>query len=183
VTLTQAVSGLQAGERVIYTLALSVPAQYAYREGEKMITTSRISPLQFLSVWGTTFALMDATSGQTRDQKYRTSDQNVAYSKLSGPLYQSFLAVQIDSPVKERVKQLANVDTHVWQFERTPYNALVWIPDTWPESVRSVQDVDADMSTDALGVVRGLVCGQDGRWPRAADHVAGRTGRALAPAA
>lgn len=167
VALTQAVSGLEAGERVIYTLALSIPAQYAYREGEKVITTSRIHPLQFLSVWGTSFALMDITSGQTRDQKYRTVDQNVAYSKLGGPLHQAFLAVQIDSPVKERVRQLANVDTQVWQFERTPYNALVWIPDNWPESVRTVRDIYVDLNTDALGVVRKLVSGTDGRWPKA----------------
>lgn len=167
VTLTQSVSGLKVGERVIYTLALSVPAQYAYKEGEKMITTSRIHPLQFLSVWGTSFALMDVTSGQTRDQKYRTTDHNVALSKLGGPLYQCFLAVQIDSPDKERVKQLANVDTHVWQFERTPYNALVWIPDGWPESVRAVPDMDADLTTDALAVVKGCIKGVDKRWPQA----------------
>lgn len=167
VALTHALTNLESGERVIYTLALSVPAQYAYAEGEKMVTTSRIHPLQFLSVWGTTLALMDATSGQARQDRYQAADQRVAGAKLGSQLFQCFLAVQIDSPHSERVQQLANVDTQVWQFERAPYNALVWIPGDWPGGIRRVPNAETDGRTSALETIRRCIRGVDPRWQQA----------------
>ena len=167
VGLAQTMASLQEGERLIYSLALSAPAPYAQAQGEKMITTSRIHPLQFMSVWGTSLALMDATSGQTRQDKYRATDQNVALDKLGRPLFQANLAIQIDSPHAERVEQLANVDTQVWQFERAPYNALAWIPDDWPDSIRYVEDDADDENTAALAVIRRCLSGRDARWQRA----------------
>lgn len=166
-SLVHTMASLEAGERLVYTLALSVPALYAHAEGEKMITTSRIHPLQFMSVWGTSLALMDVTAGETRQDKYRATDQNIALSKLGRPLFQCNLAIQIDSPRFERVIELANVDTQVWQFERAPYNALTWIPDQWPESIREINDADRDDSTCALAVLRRCVEGDHARWQRA----------------
>jgi len=93
VSITQAMSGLQPGDRIIYTLYLSVKAGYSYKEGEKMITKSRISPLQFKSMDGTALAVMGTATGQTRDEKYREIDQKIARAKLKSPLYQSMFSI------------------------------------------------------------------------------------------
>lgn len=169
VGIVRTMANLREGERVIYTLALSVLAPYAYKVGEKMITTtapSQVHPYHYMSVWGTPLALMEATLGQTRQDKYRATDQNVALRKLAHPLIQCNLAIQIDSPHPDRVEQLADIDTQVWQFEST-YNALVWIPEELSASLHEVKDEENNDRTAALGIVRRCVQGQDRRWPLA----------------
>lgn len=167
--IVRTMASLREGERIIYTLALSVLAPYAYDVGEKMITTaapSQIHPYEYMSVWGTPLGLIEASLYQTRQDKYRATDQNVALSKLAHPLVQCNLAIQIDSPHPERVEQLADIDTQVWQFENS-YNALVWISEELSASLHEVTDEDSDVRTAALGTVRRCVRGQDRRWPHA----------------
>ncbi len=165
--LTQAMSGLQAGERITYTLALSVPVSWAQTEGEKMITVSRVKPRHFLSILGAPLALADMVSGPAREEKYRETDQRVARGKLNTSLYQALLAVDIDSPNQGRVEQLANLDIIIWQFEYQPYNALVWSRDAWITQSRVIADPEQDRTLSALGAIRAWVLGTDERWPHA----------------
>src|SRR5258708_10938665 len=46
--ITQEMTNLQAGERIIYTLFISGSANFARREGQKLTTTSAILPWEFL---------------------------------------------------------------------------------------------------------------------------------------
>lgn len=61
VSITQAMSGLEDGEKIIYSMAMSIFAKYAYKEGEKMVTVNKIHPLQFLSANGTGLALSNSS--------------------------------------------------------------------------------------------------------------------------
>ncbi|MBC7292572.1 MAG: hypothetical protein H5T84_00450, partial [Thermoleophilia bacterium] len=88
--VTQAMSGLQAGERITYSVVMSVPADYAHALGEKMITTSTIHPLQFVSTTGLNLIADAAAGPRGRVEKYRASDRVVAEQKLNRPLYQCF---------------------------------------------------------------------------------------------
>lgn len=151
IALTQSMSHLEPGERIIYSLSVSIPADYAYKEGKKMVTVSRIMPLQFLSVNGTILALADLVAGRTRDDKYRETDQKIARTKLNSSLYQCHLTIQIDSPSRKRVEQLAAIDAKIWQFENQPYNSLVWVPVPWPDSILNIQDFKYDAKTSFIG--------------------------------
>lgn len=165
VALTQGMSDLKPGERAIYTLALSIHADYAQKAGEKLITRSRIHPLQAMSPWGRSHAVADLIYGTTRDEKYQQRDQRVARAKLSHPLYQCFLAAQIDSPDKDRMYQLAaQMDSPVWQFTRPPYNGLIWDPEPWPESIRHIQGPAGDKRYTPTRQIMNWVMGIGERW-------------------
>lgn len=164
VAITQAMSGLEPGEKIIYSLVMSIFADYAYEEGKKMVTVSTIHPLQFLSADGTGLALATAISGRTRTEKYRESDQKIAREKLNGPLYQSFLGLQFESPSRNRVEQFATMDMQVWQFENSPYNSLVWVPVPWPDSIRIIDDAAKDYETSILGIIESWIAGENNLW-------------------
>lgn len=164
IVLTQAMSGLGEGERIVYTLALSVPAGYARREGEKMIMVTRIQPRHFLSILDAPLVLADRASGPIREEKYRETDQKVARGKLNSPLYQCFLAVDIESPTRGRVEHLANLDTVVWQFEYQPYNALVWSQNAWSRRSLVIKNRDEDARLNALGAIKAWVNGRNNHW-------------------
>ncbi len=166
--LAQTLSSLRPGERVVYTLALSGAAGYAREEGKKLITRApRIHPVQFMSIWGKVFALTELVRGGQREARYHASDQRVARDKLNRPLHQAFLSIQIDSPSRERVEALADLDTQVWQFEWQPYNALVWCREPWPQSIRRIDNQAKDADYSALGLLKGWIAGSDPRWRQA----------------
>ncbi len=164
--ITQAMSSLDAGERVVYNLSLSLPAEWAYEVGAQLVTVSRIHPLQFLSMNGAELAISALMSGQTRSEKYQSSDQGVAEEKLGRPLYQAFLSILIDSPFPERVTQLANLDGQVWQFVREPYNGLVWDEEPWPEAIQVIANANDAARYDPNFLILRWVRGAEDRWKR-----------------
>lgn len=166
VSLTKALATLLEGERVTYTLATSIPAEYAYKEGEKLIMASRLHPLEFMTPEGRDYALGKIILGRTREQKYRETDQKQARSKLSGLLYQAFLMVQVDTYNEDRLSQLCGVDAQIWEFENSPYNALGWCEDPFPESVKLIEDSAAEKRTSSLNLLRSWVFGQNPTWKR-----------------
>ncbi|NLF76924.1 MAG: hypothetical protein GX573_14595 [Chloroflexi bacterium] len=166
--ITQSMSALEEGESIIYTLSLSLPAEYAYGVGAHLITVSRIHPLQFMSLDGAQLAVSTMMSGQTRREKYDASDQRVAEQKLSRPLYQCFLSICIDSPSHERVQQLATMDSQVWQFAREPYNGLVWDEEPWPDAIRRIDRREDDIGYHTQAIILRWAKGYsyDSRWQR-----------------
>jgi hypothetical protein len=166
IALTQALSSLEAGERIVYSLVLSDPAHYAYREGEKLVTSSRVHPLQFLFGFGIITALWRIITNQTREERYRELDQRIARAKLNSPLYQCFLAVQIESPSEARVEQLRKLDTQVWQFHNPPYNALVANPQSVQGSARLIRAGRDDAAASGLGIVQAWLRGDSEGWQR-----------------
>lgn len=177
--IVQAMSGLREGERMVYTLALSLPAQYAHQVGEKLITVDRITPGHFFSSEGVKEAVSSAVTRQTRVEKYRESDQRVAQHKLNQTLYQCFLAVEIDSPDPQRVHQLAGIDSQVWEYVNEPYNALAWDDSRpLPESIRQVKNPEEDRQSGVLGTIYRWAQGRSAGWQRSLlilspDEIAG----------
>lgn len=164
-SIVQAMAGLREGERMIYTVALSLPAKYAHKVGEKMVTVDRLTPEHFFSSEGVKEVVSSAVTKQTRVEKYRETDQRVARDKLSKALYQCFLAVEIDSPVRERVMQLAMIDSQVWEFVNDPYNALVW-DDSRPlqSYIRRVSSSQEDRQTSVLNTIYQWAQGNGTGW-------------------
>ena len=164
VAITQAAAGLEPGERIIYTLMLSEAASYAYKEGEKLITVRRIHPLQFMSAAGTGEAIGTALSGYTHDERYREIDQREAREKLNSPLIQCFLLVQVDSPSPERLLELIGIDAQVWQFENSPYNALVWNQEDIGEAVRFIETPAEDERYTPVSIYKRWMTNASHRW-------------------
>lgn len=126
--MTQALNGLQPGERVTYVLALAGGAQDAYAQGERLITQSTIHPLQFLAQRGIQDAAVKILTQRDRMDKYESRDQRVLEDKLREPLCYAHLWVQVDALENSRIGQLlALVDTQMAHFIRSPFNALSWV--------------------------------------------------------
>lgn len=164
VAITQEMSSLGPGERIIYTLFVSGFADFAYEQGEKLVTKSTIHPLQFISIQGWVDASIKSATQQDRDEKYVPADQKVLRGKLSNPLYQALLFVEIDASTQERVIELSHFDSHVWQFVNQPYNALVWDPEPWPDSIQHVQSEEEDWTTSSLGLLDAWLTNQNKKW-------------------
>ncbi|HMN12488.1 MAG TPA: type IV secretion system DNA-binding domain-containing protein [Bellilinea sp.] len=164
--ITQAMADLQPGERITYTVALSLHAEFAYKLGEKLITASPVNPLEFVTPTSLYKLIDTATTRQARVERYASADQALARGKLSRPLYQCFLSVMIDSPAPERVQMLAAVDNHIWQFVREPYNALMWDEEPWPSSIRRIDTAEQAGRYHTLSLIYQWASGAGERWRR-----------------
>lgn len=164
--VTQAMSGLQPGERITYTVALSLHAEYAYKFGEKLITTSPVNPLEFVTPTSLHKLVDSVGVRQERAERYQPADQALARQKLNRPLYQCFLSVMIDSPVRTRVQELATLDSQVWQFVREPYNALVWDEEPWPDSISTIRNDGQDQRYNTLSLIYQWATGAGEKWKR-----------------
>lgn len=165
VSITQISASLEANERIVYSLTLSDPADYAYEEGKKMLRSHRTEAFKYVSVNGTPLILGEINPRD--DVVYRNVDVELASSKLNSQLHQCILAVQIESPHKERVQQLANLDLQVWQFGRIPYNAPVWIRDAFPNTIRSIEDEKDDCNYHLFSMISAWIVGLNDRWKQA----------------
>ncbi len=126
--LSQAMTGLQAGERVTYVLALAGIAQEAYQQGERLVTQSTIHPLQFLARGGVEDAAAKILTGRDRMDKYEYRDQKVLEDKLRETLCYAYLWIQVDALDAIRVGHiLALLDSQMAHFTRSPFNALAWV--------------------------------------------------------
>ncbi len=164
VAITQEMNALREGERVIYTLCVSTFADFAYKEGEKLVTRPAIHPLQFVSMQGWADATVKAVSRQDRVEKYQAPDQKVLREKLNNLLFQGLFFIQVDAPTQERVAELALFDSHIWQFVNQPYNALIWQPEPWPESIIAVDTQATAFATSSLGLLNTWITNTDLRW-------------------
>lgn len=156
--LTQAITALQPGERVDFTLTIAGQAVDAYQWGEKLITQSTIHPLMVLSRGGAGVALGRSLSGHDRTQKFVYRDQKVFEDKLREKLYYAYVIIQIDAPTQERVAQIAAlVDTQISYFARMPYNALHWVARPLEKHTQRVETVDAAIETSDIMLFDSLI--------------------------
>lgn len=125
--ITNAMNGLREHERMSFNLFVVGDHTDAHAVGERLIRTSTIRPLDFLSINGIRTVAALKSWGLDTVEKYVPRDQKVLEEKLRHPLYQAVFMVQVDSPDKDRLLPLAqNLDSQMYGFSRSPYNSLCW---------------------------------------------------------
>jgi hypothetical protein len=136
-TLTQAMSQLKPGERIIYTVAILGFAKEAYKEGQNRITQN---VYKFDSVWDVIFP-------EKRDA-FVPHLQHFLEKKLQNRLFKCLVFVQFDTPNAERFSHLKIVDSQMVHFDREEFNSLrPYADDGKPEYV----DTDAhDRATNTI---------------------------------
>lgn len=125
--VVNAMNGLQAGERIIYSIFVAGATAKAHERGQQLITRSTITPFDYFSAQGLQRIATLKSLNLDRVAEYVPKDQTVAEEKLRHPLFQSLCMLQVDSPEYLRVLPLAqNVDSQLYGFAHSPYNGLVW---------------------------------------------------------
>ncbi len=126
-TIASAMNALQPGERIIASVFVAGASRNAHKRGERMLTTSTIMPFDYFSGQGLHRIATLKALELDRAAKFVPRDQQVGEEKLRHPLYQCLFGIQIDSPVKDRILQLAqNIDGQLYGFASAPYNGLRW---------------------------------------------------------
>lgn len=150
--ITQAMSRLQTGERLIYTLIVVGFADYAYKEGEQQ-TIQKVYDGTF---WGMLFP--------KKVERYVPELQRVLEDKLQQRLYQGFLFVQVDCPNPDRVTALSVlVDGQIVHFDRPHFNGLRAVQDTIKSSMVLVDNDDTNLDSSVLGLLIEFMRGEQAK--------------------
>jgi hypothetical protein len=154
-SIAQAMSNLQDGEQVIYTLAASGIADKMYDKGRHLITQSTIHPLQLFSRRGIEDALAKVATGYDRVEKYVPRDQHILEEKLRQRLYNMALVIQIDAQTPERLIALLTVlDAQLNYFSRDPFNSLQWVEQTpFEDYAWWIETPQEEMAKSALSLI------------------------------
>lgn len=126
-TVISALDGLQAGERISYTLFVAGASPNAHEKGQRLVSRSTITPFDYFSGQGLQWIATAKSLNLDTVPRYVPEDQTIAEDKLKYPLYQALFMLQVDSPIKERLLPLAqNIDSQLYGFARPPYNGFLW---------------------------------------------------------
>lgn len=142
--VVQAMSGLQADERIIYTLTVVGIADYAYKEGEKLITRNVYD---------------GSLLGLLRPQKvdrFIPEEQRVFAAKLGQRLYQCLLTVQIDAPERERLQSLLVIDNQTVGFDHPQFNGIRWYDEKKSDPTVYVDSDEKDLASSDMGLYLSL---------------------------
>lgn len=143
--LTQAMSSLRQEERICYTLAIAGLAEYAYEEGEVLLTEHPGG--NFWTNW--------YKSKPPRMPSYDAKSLKTYEEKIGQGLYQAVLLVQVDSPEAERVRDLAQlVHSHIVQYERPDFNGLAWVERVIAKHTVEITTQRLQDETSAIGLFR-----------------------------
>lgn len=139
--LSQAMTSVQDGERIAYTLAIVESADRSvYKEGRKRITVADRSQGGYLIA-----PRRDAFSPRT---------QRIVEDKLRSTLYMCLLLIQFDTPQQERSSILQAIDKQLVLFDNREFAGVRRIE----ESSTSYQPKgDSDFATSAVGVFNELI--------------------------
>jgi Type IV secretion-system coupling protein DNA-binding domain len=162
--LTQAMSELETGERIIYTLWVAGIDASANEAGFKLITHKVINPLEYASIGGAiTEEIRHATNANV-EPGYKTSLQNVMEEKLGNTLFTSFLLMQIDAPTDERLRALAATTIYPTHFAKMPFNALIFAEDAPMGDMIHILTPEREQETDTIGLIQDWLSEQNEAW-------------------
>jgi hypothetical protein len=113
--ITETMSDLYKGERIIYTIFVDGPAPEAYKKGEKQITNN---------VYDGSFA---SAFNPIKTNRYKGDITRVCQDKLAQRLYHTSVFIQLDTPHLERIPLLLTIDNHMVSFDRPGFGALTGI--------------------------------------------------------
>jgi hypothetical protein len=164
IPITQGMSDLQEGERIVYTLSVAGPAYGAGVVGEGLITVSNIHPVEYANIWTAAGAEMRRSSQADRGPAFVERLQRVLTNKLNSRLFHALLSVDIEAADPNRVASLAFSILPAVQFEKPEFNGLV--PATEPTlQAHQVSDAASYHSQSAIGRLVNWATGADG-WPQ-----------------
>ena len=167
--LVQAMSGLEEGERIIYTLHIQGVADAAEKKRlKKKVTRSTLHPLRFLSYEGIGSVIADVTMGQTRTSRYVPEQQKLFENRLNyHTLYNAYLMLQVDGPdgetVAQRVDGLASI---LFNQFGSDFNAFVRLTDETAGGVaafdfQEIRNADDGKETSIIGLMGAWAEGRD----------------------
>jgi hypothetical protein len=138
--IVQAMSLLQPGERISYTVIVVGFADYAYLEGEKLITRNVYDG----GLLGLAFP--------RKEDRYVPELQKVMLDKLQARLSQCLVMIQVDTPQEERLSSLCAFDSQMVHFDRPQFNGLRWVEENFQHSAVYVSNDTQDIETSAMGI-------------------------------
>lgn len=151
IALTQAVSQLEAGERVAFSVMVGDETLKATQAGRKLITQSDIHPLAYTDVLGMFVAETRRLSGVDKVPKYKPDHHRVMDEKLNHRLYHVAIVTEVEATREARVGELMeSVVKHVGQFENYPFNTLLPALDDTLQDVFATGDEANFMDTANL---------------------------------
>ena len=141
-SLTEAMSNLREGERIVYTIIVGGFAQNAYREGQKLIE----APVYTGGFFGLLFP--------PKAERYVPALQKVMNAKLQQRLYNALVFIQIDAADPARLESLIIIDNQMVHFDRSEFNGLCWIDDLDGDQggMVEVTGSEKDLQTSAIGL-------------------------------
>lgn len=165
VALTQAMSDLQAGEQVIYTLMVCGGVPWAGAVGAELVSQWDIHPFAYIARSG-----MNALAGRNdwvrtpeRVERFVPDQQRLMERKLGNPLYAALVLLQIDAPSPERITALLPAASHLMQFHRAPLNSLLLYEDG-RELITFVDNPTINTRSDTFGLLKAWISNQNMTW-------------------
>ncbi len=135
-----AMGKLQSGEKISYTLFVFGMSEEAYKTGESQLYRNVSDSLLTVLF-------------PNKVQIYRDEIHRVLVQKLETKLFQCLAAIQIDTPVAERIGELMVIDSQMVLFDREQFNGLRRYDDT---AVYEVSDDPFDFETSIFGLFQKL---------------------------
>lgn len=149
---TQALSELQAGERIVWSLVITGQAPGANQNGYRLITQSTTSAFEYLTFDSATYAEISRIRGYDQQRRYEYNLDKVMREKIGGPLYHALGLLQVEAADQRRVDELlTRCSAHLYNFANPPFNSLV-------------AHGTADIMTETLGLVHCYLPGVDNSW-------------------
>jgi hypothetical protein len=161
--LTNALSDLRPGERVIYTLHVGGLAPWAYPAGVELITKHDFNAHDFDDLESTFRATTRAFKGESRTAVYSSDIQRLLESKLNERLYSAALLLQIDTPEIERFDDLGRLLAHTDGFIRQPLNGLTLYQPVGDRAF-PVESAQQDAQTDSIALLNRWTRDEDLSW-------------------
>jgi hypothetical protein len=138
--ITQAMSVLQEGERISYTLIVVGLTENAYKEAEKLM----LRPVYDGGVLNLLFP--------PKVERYEPHLQQVLSEKIKQPLFQCLLMVQVDTPHRERMEGLLTVvDNQIIHFDRSGFNGVRWFEEPFQQHITHITDDQTDFASSFVG--------------------------------
>jgi Helicase HerA, central domain len=139
-SLVQSMDPLLPGEQIIYTLIVVGGADFAYKEGEKLVTRKVYD--------GSLLSLIFPGKAD----RYTPELQRVMEDKLQTRLYQALLTIQIDTPDPTRFEALSVIDNQTVHFTRPHFNGIIWYDEKVSNPTVLIDTDEADLRHSALGL-------------------------------
>ena len=160
VNLVQEMNGLGEGERIVYTLAVTEPAQFVYQQAREVLTIKvPVNPFDVGSMAYAAGAQLD-----NRVSPYDEKDLRVYMAKLQNLVYQTVVFFQVDATSEARAWDLMALISQMAQYDRQFYNQLspqqaaLRSASGWIKSAEKAQD------TSAIGLLDRWLRNQTTEW-------------------
>lgn len=160
VNMVQEMDGLAAGEQIVYTLAITEPAQFVYQQARDVLTIKApVNPFDVGSMAYAAGAQLD-----NRMSPYEEKDLMMYIAKLDNLVYQAVLYVQADAASEERAWDLLALTSHMAQYDRHLYNRLNLFEKPVSNASRWIRTGEQAQETDPLSLLHQWLTNMNMQW-------------------